>query len=90
MIDLVMSQLANPFRIGLLVALVFTMRKTEAATGRIIPLIAGVVFVAVILPSTLPSLTASLTEQILAGLVSNAIILGVVLAGWALATRLRR
>ena len=81
---------SHRLRIGLLVALVFTMRKTEAATGRIIPLIAGVVFVAVILPSTLPDPTGSLTEQILAGLVSNAIILAVVLAGWALATRLRR
>lgn len=90
MIDLVQSQLTDPFRIGLIIALVFTMLRTRTTTGSLIPLAAGVVFVAVILPSTMPSGTAGLVDAILAGLVSNLIILGIVLVGWTLVARLRR
>ena len=80
MIDTVLSQLIDPFRIGLMVALVITMLRTAAVTGRWIPLALGVVFVAVIVPSTLPSQSVVLMEAVLAGLVSNSIILAVVLA----------
>jgi hypothetical protein len=45
--DLVLSQLGDLFRIGLIVALVVTMRRTAAVTGRVVPLALGVVFVAV-------------------------------------------
>ena len=89
MIELVQTQLLDPFRIGLIVALVFTMARTSAVTGRVIPLALGVVFVAVMLPSTNPPPAASLTEAILAGLVSNLIILGIVLALALLVRRLR-
>ncbi len=90
MIDLVTSQLIDPFRIGLLIALVVTMQRTAAVTGRIIPLTLGVVFVAVMLPSTMPSSSIQLKDAILAGLVSNVIILIGVLAGAWLIARLRR
>ena len=90
MIDLVISQLTDPFRIGLIIALVVTMLRTSAVTGRILPLALGVVFVAVILPTTMPSGSASLREAIPAGLVSNLIILVPVLAVARLVTRLRR
>ena len=90
MIDLVLSQLTDLFRIGLMVALVVTMRRTSAVTGRILPLALGVVFVAVMLPSTMPSGSASLVDAILAGLVSNLIILVPVLAIAAVVARLRR
>ena len=89
MTDLIQSQLADPFRIGLIVALVFTMLRTRGATGTVLPLGAGVVFVAVILPSTMPRGAASLTEAVLAGLVSNLIIMGIVLALVVLVRRLR-
>jgi hypothetical protein len=79
-IDTVLSQLTDPFRIGLMVALVITMLRTVAVTGRWIPLALGVVFVAVIVPSTLPSQTVEFMDAVLAGLVSNTIILVVVLA----------
>jgi hypothetical protein len=85
--DLIQSQLLDPFRIGLLIALVVTMLRTVQVTGRLIPLALGVVFVAVIIPSTNPPANATLTDAILAGLVSNVIILGIVLA---LATMVRR
>lgn len=88
--DLVFSQLTDLFRIGLIVALVVTMFRTSAVTGRVLPLALGVVFVAVIVPTTLSSGSASLTDAILAGLASNLIILVLVLAVVALVARLRR
>ena len=90
MFELVLSQLSDVFRIGLIMALVLTMRRTAPVTGRVLPLAAGVVFVAVLLPSTMPGDSYSLTHAILAGLVSNLIILVPVLllARWL--SRFRR
>ena len=90
MIDLVLSQLTDLFRIGLMIGLVVTMLRTSAVTGRVLPLALGVVFVAVILPTTMPGGSASLIDAILAGLVSNLIILVPVLAAVALVARLRK
>ena len=90
MIDLVLSQLTDLFRIGLMIALVVTMLRTSAVTGRVLPLALGVVFVAVILPTTMPGGSANLIDAILAGLVSNLIILVPVLAAAALVVRLRK
>lgn len=90
LIDLVLSQLSDLFRIGLIVALVVTMRRTAAVTGRVIPLVLGVVFVAVILPTTMPRGTASLGDAVLAGLISNSIVLAAVLAVAGLIVRWRR
>jgi len=89
-IDLVLSQLTDLFRIGLIIALVVTMLRTSAVTGRALPLALGVVFVAVILPTTMPSGAASLNDAIVAGLISNLTILGLVLPIAALIARLRR
>lgn len=80
MIDLIQSQLFDPFRIGLIAALVVTMLRTRAATGTVLPLALGVVFVAVILPSTNPQAGVALTDAVLAGIASNLIILAIVLA----------
>ena len=88
--DLVLSQLSDPFRIGLIVALVVTMRRTASVTGRFIPLVLGVVFVAVMLPATMPNATTSSVDAILAGLVSNSIILAAVLACVKVIARVRR
>lgn len=87
MIELIQSQLMDPFRIGLIAALVFTMVRTRAATGTLIPLAAGVVFVAVIIPSTQGA--PDLTRAVGAGIVSNLIILGIVLALAMIIRRLR-
>lgn len=89
MIELIQSHLMDPFRIGLIVALVFTMFRTRGATGTVLPLALGVVFVAVILPSTQPTGATSLMQAVLAGLVSNTIILGIVLALAVIIRRLR-
>ncbi|RYI24806.1 MAG: hypothetical protein EON48_07295 [Acetobacteraceae bacterium] len=89
MIELIQSQLIDPFRIGLIAALVFTMFRTQAATGTVIPLAAGVIFVAVILPATQGTGAVSLTQAAGAGIVSNLIILGIVLALAMIVRRLR-
>ena len=89
MTALLIAQLTDVFRIGLIIALVLTMRRTQAMTGTIIPLLAGVVFVAVIIPATLPT-AEPLWRSIGVGLVANAIILGLALAGLALFQRLRK
>ena len=90
MIELVFSQLSDVFRIGLIMALVVTMLRTSSVTGRVLPLIAGVVFVAVIVPSTLSGSTETLSQEIAAGLISNLIILVPVLVLAKLVAHLRR
>jgi len=88
--DLVLSQLTDVFRIGLIVGLVFMMHRTAAVTGRVLPLALGVLFLAVMLPATMPNPAVSFTDAIVAGLISNTIILAPVLCvGW-LMTRSRR
>jgi multisubunit Na+/H+ antiporter MnhC subunit len=89
--DLFLAQLADPFRIGLLIALIITTMRTVATTGKVIPLLAGIVFVAVLIPTTLSPLPGvTLLAAIGVGLAVNAVILAVLLAGYALFRRLRR
>ena len=89
MLNLIETQLADPLRIGLIVGLVITMYRTRVATGVILPLILGVAFVAVILPMSAPKPEVALMDAVLAGLVSNAAILAVVMAVAVFVRRLR-
>lgn len=88
--DLLQSQLLEPFRIGLIVALLYTALQNQAVTGMLIPLAAGVVFVAVIIPTTM-GLGAGydLTQVIGVGLVANVLILAVIMAVWRIVQRFR-
>ena len=86
--DLFVAQLTDLFRVGLMIMLVITASRTAQNAGTVVPLILGVVFVAVIIPTTLSSDSASKSIQIGVGLLSNAVILGVLLAVKLLATRL--
>lgn len=82
--------LVDPFRIGLLIALFATMLRTRAATGIWLPLAAGVVFVAVLIPVTAQAGgPAPLWQMIAIGIVANSIVLAVVLAIWSLYQRSR-
>lgn len=83
MLDLINTQLTDPFRIVLLIALFSTMLRTRAATGTYLPLIAGAVFVAVILPLTLSN-GGDLITAVLAGIVANVTILAIILAVWTI------
>ena len=50
MLEMLISQLTDPFRIVLLVGLMVTQVRTRADTGTLLPLALGAVFVAVIAP----------------------------------------
>ncbi len=81
--EILTAQLADPFRIALLIGLVLTQRRTAAATGTWAPLAAGLVFVAVIIPVTMGT-AVPLAASVGLGLVANLILLIPVLAVFAL------
>ncbi|MEY4696824.1 MAG: hypothetical protein RIT14_1252 [Pseudomonadota bacterium] len=91
--DLILQQLIDPFRIGMVFFLLLTSRRTQAAMGMVTPLALGVVFVAALIPLTIQSeLYPAFADKLAAfgyGLISNAIILGLCLAGWQIMRRLR-
>jgi hypothetical protein len=83
---LFLSQLTDPFRIGMLVFLFLTMLRTRTTTGTLAPLAAGAVFVAVLIPLVLSQLGAgpALWRAIAVGIVTNACVLGVIWIGYRL------
>lgn len=83
LVALFKDQLIDPFRIVMLVALVHVWRRNRGTGGGVFPLALGYVFVAVLLALTMgpPGLAV---PGILAGLVSNAVILAVILGLWTL------
>ncbi len=87
--DLILAYLMDPFRIGLIVALVLTMARNRAVTGVLLPLAAGVAFVAYIIPATMGS-AVPLRDALLAGVVANLVILAGVLVVRAVVLRFRR
>jgi hypothetical protein len=90
-ISILATQLADPFRIGLLVALLFTARNRSAALHRWLPIALGLVFVAVLIPTAMASgLEDEVGAQIGVGIVSNAIILGLMLFAETAFERFRR
>ena len=85
-----LSQLADPFRIGLMVALVLTMARTRAVTGTVLPLALAVVFVAVVIPMTMQTdASEPLWQRAGVGILANAVILAAVLAIRAAIVRFR-
>ena len=89
-VNILISQLADPFRIGLLVALLFTAQNTSGALNRWLPIGLGLVFVAVIIPTALASESAPVAAEIGVGFVSNAAVLAVMLAAQAIVERARK
>ena len=89
--DLLTTQLTDVFRVGLIVALVATAFRTRPDTGLVMPLALGVIFVAAMIPMTIPNEGAGpLMRQIGVGLGANVILLVAALAIWTLIRRLRR
>lgn len=79
--EILLSQITDPFRLGLIVALVVTMLRNEAVTGRWLPLVAGVAFVAAIIPMTTGrSAEVGLAQAIALGIVANMVLLAIVMA----------
>jgi hypothetical protein len=89
-VGIMIAQLADPFRIGMLVALLFTARNRSATLHRWLPIALGLVFVAVLIPTAMASDDSEMGAQIGVGIVSNAIILGLMLCAEAAFERFRR
>lgn len=90
-LGILIEQLADPFRIGLLVALLLTAANTSGALNRWLPITLGLVFVAVLIPTAMASDSdGALTAEIGVGLVSNTIILGLMLLAELVYERVKR
>lgn len=82
-ISLFTTQVTDIFRIGLLMGLVYTIERTRSQTGLLVPIIAGLAFVAVMIPSTMPLAGVSLWSAIATGLVANTVIFAVLWTIWS-------
>lgn len=93
MLETLVSQLVDPFRIGLILFLMLTALRTRPTMGLAVPLGVGVVFVAILLPLTTAASAATDNEArfiaIACGIVSNAIILACFVSAWAVWTKAR-
>ncbi len=94
MLETLVSQLLDPFRIGLILFLFLTALRTRAAMGLATPLAVGVLFVAILLPLTTGANAATDNAAKLTamayGIVSNAVILGCIVSAWAVWARVRQ
>jgi hypothetical protein len=87
---LMVAQFTDIFRLGLLAGLIYTTERTRQQTGVLLPLVAGVVFVAVIIPATMPRSDVSLLQATVTGLFVNAVIVAVFWLAWQAYSRTRR
>lgn len=91
MAELMAAQAADVFRIGLLVMLLLTTLRNRPITGMLLPLAAGAIFVAAIIPMTgVSTRPEPMATQILAGLVVNAVYLAIGVGVWSLWQARRR
>lgn len=89
--DLIIAQLADPLRMGLLVALLFFAANSRGVLNRWLPIALGLAFVAVLIPTAMASDTAEpVTAQIGVGFLSNAMIVGIMLFAEAAVEKFRK
>lgn len=87
--DLIISQITDPFRLALLAGLALTASRTAPVNGVIVPLIAGSVFVAAIIPLVLKPAGDQMLLQVGLGIAVNGLILAVGFGLWVLWRRMR-
>ena len=88
-LDIAQSQLLDPVRIGLLIALIVTTRQTSGHTGHVFPLALGALFVAVLIPTVMSASAAvDTTTAVAVGVLVNAAILAVLFGALALWQRM--
>jgi hypothetical protein len=83
-ISLFTSQITDLFRIGLIGGLIYTTERTRAQTGILLPLLAGIVFVAVVIPSTITRSNVDIASAVGVGIVSNAVLVAVMWFAWTM------
>jgi len=86
MTEILNAQLADPFRIVLLIGLYITMLRTRAATGTYMPLALGAVAVSLIIASTMPS-AVPFGPRLGYGIMANMILLAIIHGGYSLYAR---
>ena len=82
MTTLMVQQATDIFRLGLLAGLIYTTERTRPQTGVVLPLIAGVIFVAIIIPATMPQPGVNIWFAVSTGVFVNAVIVGLMWLGW--------
>lgn len=87
---LLVQQFTDVFRLGLLAGLIYTTERTRAQTGVLLPLVAGIVFVAVIIPTTMPRPGVSLMQAVMVGIGVNAVITAVFWLAWQAMSKARQ
>jgi hypothetical protein len=87
---LLVEQFTDVFRLGLLAGLIYTTERTRQQTGVMLPLVAGVVFVAIIIPATMPKPGVGLWQAAATGIAVNAVIVAVMWLAWQAFSRSRR
>jgi hypothetical protein len=80
---LLLTQLTDVFRIGFLIGLIYTIERTRQQTGVIVPLLAGIVFIAVILATAMPVMNVPVWQSIASGIAANAAITAVLWLIWS-------
>ncbi|MCO5066115.1 MAG: hypothetical protein M9924_17110 [Rhizobiaceae bacterium] len=71
------EQLTDPFRIALMIGLLITANNTAAQMGRAVPLVLGIVFVAVLIPTAFGSEPHGMAISVGLGIVANFLIFAV-------------
>ena len=79
---LMLQQATDIFRLGLLAGLIFTTERTRLQTGVVLPLVAGVIFVAIIIPATMPRPDVEMWLAAATGVFVNAVIVSLLWLAW--------
>lgn len=87
---LVVAQFTDIFRLGLLAGLIYTTQRTRQQTGVLLPLLAGIVFVAVIIPATMPVSGVPQLTATVSGIAVNAVIVGLFWLAWQSISKSKR
>jgi hypothetical protein len=87
---LLVEQFTDLFRLGLLAGLIYTTERTRMQTGVVLPLVAGIVFVAIIIPATMPKPGVSLWLAAGTGVAVNAVIVAVFWLAWQAISKAKR
>jgi uncharacterized membrane protein len=87
---LVVAQFTDIFRLGLLAGLIYTTQRTRQQTGVLLPLLAGIVFVAVIIPATMPISGVPQLTATASGIAVNAVIVGLFWLAWQSISKAKR
>lgn len=88
-VDIFVTQIGDLFRVVLMLAVLVTQIRTRALSGKRLPLALGTVLVAALIPVILPVANVGFFTAFAVGLVANALILAVLLGGWAVLRRFR-